>query len=320
MMAPRPMLMISATGDWTRNTLREEYPAMQHMYELYDKAAEVETIQIDAPHNYNAASREAMYSFFGKRIQNQTDPAKLTDQKFNLEKINDMLALQGRGMPANALDYDGVFAQWKRIALEQVESSNEAGQREHLMYAMGVEWPAQVLSEGDGQKLVLTRPGKGDRVPATWIPGTGTPALVVDEKGAEAGRHSPAVEALLRAKRPVLLIDAFQTGSAVAPRDRSHMYFLTFNLSDDANRVQDILTALAFLNAKQSGKAELVGLGNAAVWSLFAAAVAPADLKLNADLGGFEGRDEDFIRRLFVPGVQHAGGLKTAIRLTERYR
>src|SRR6185436_18562339 len=148
MMAPRPMLMISATGDWTRNTLREEFPAMQRMYELYDKAAEVETIQIDAPHNYNAASREATYRFFGKRIQNETDPAKLSDQEFNLEKINDMLALQGRVLPANALDYDGVFAQWKRIALEQVESSNEASQREHLMYALGVEWPVQVASEG----------------------------------------------------------------------------------------------------------------------------------------------------------------------------
>jgi hypothetical protein len=189
-----------------------------------------------------------------------------------------------------------------------------------MMYAMGVEWPSQVSSEADGQKLMLTRPGKGDRIPAVWIPGSGAPALVVHEKGAEAARHSPAVEQLLRAKRPVLLIDAFQTGSAVAPRDRSHMYFLTFNLSDDANRVQDILTALAFLNAKQSGKVDLIGLGNAAVWSLFAAAVAPTELKLDADLGGFEGRDEDFIRRFFVPGVQHAGGLKTAIRLTERYR
>jgi dienelactone hydrolase len=320
MMAPRPMLMISATGDWTRNTLREEYPAMQHMYELYDKAPEVEVIQVDAPHNYNAASREAMYRFFGKRIQNQTDATKLTDEKVNLEKINDMLALQGRALPANALDYDGVFAQWKRIALEQVAASDEAGQREHLMYAMGVEWPAQVSTEGEGQKLVLTRPGKGDRVPAIWIPGSGAPALVVNEKGAEAARRSPAVEAMLRAKRPVLLIDAFQTGSAIAPRDRSHVYFLTFNLSDDANRVQDILTALAFLNAKQPGKVELIGQGNAAVWSLFAAAVAPTELKLDADLAGFEGRDEDFIRRFFVPGVQHAGGLKTAVRLTERYR
>ena len=34
MMAPRPMLMVAATGDWTRNTPREEYPAMRAVYEL----------------------------------------------------------------------------------------------------------------------------------------------------------------------------------------------------------------------------------------------------------------------------------------------
>ena len=74
--APEPVVELPVQSDsgapstvlqyWTRNTLREEYPAMQRMYELYDKAAEVETIQIDAPHNYNAASREAMYRFFAE--------------------------------------------------------------------------------------------------------------------------------------------------------------------------------------------------------------------------------------------------------------
>ena len=53
-------------GDWTRNTPREEYPALKSIYELYDKAPLLEMVQIDAPHNYNRQSREAMYRFFGK--------------------------------------------------------------------------------------------------------------------------------------------------------------------------------------------------------------------------------------------------------------
>ena len=113
-----------------------------------------------------------------------------------------------------------------------------------------------------------------------------------------------------------MLIDAFQTGSAVAPRDRSHKYFLTFNRSDDANRVQDILTALQFL--KQSGHSDisLVGLDNAAVWATFAAAVAKMPVQLDAKLGDFRGDDEDFIKRFFVPGIQRAGGLQAALQLT----
>ncbi len=63
MMAPRPMLMVSATGDWTSETPRREYPAVRSIYELYDRASEVEMVQIAAPHNYNQASREAMYTF-----------------------------------------------------------------------------------------------------------------------------------------------------------------------------------------------------------------------------------------------------------------
>ena len=45
---------------------------MQRIYDQYDKVAEVEMVQIDAPHNYNAASREAVYRFFGKRIHNDS--------------------------------------------------------------------------------------------------------------------------------------------------------------------------------------------------------------------------------------------------------
>jgi hypothetical protein len=117
------------------------------------------------------------------------------------------------------------------------------------------------------------------------------------------------------------MIDAFQTGSAVAPRDRSVKNFLTFNKTDDANRVQDILTALAWLNTKladderRSSAPRLIGLGKAAIWCLFAAAVSRQPVDLQADLGGFTGTDQDFVDSFFVPGIQRAGGLRAARQL-----
>ena len=60
--APRPLLMVSATGDWTRNTPQEEFPAVRHIFELYGKAENVENVHIDAPHNYNQASRYDLLS------------------------------------------------------------------------------------------------------------------------------------------------------------------------------------------------------------------------------------------------------------------
>ena len=71
------------------------------------------------------------------------------------------------------------------------------------------------------------------------------------------------------------MIDAFQTGSAVAERNLDVKHFTTFNRTDSANRVQDILTAAAFLSRQISDGVEIVGLGDAAIWALFATALAP---------------------------------------------
>ncbi len=321
MTAPRPLLLVSATGDWTRNTPQEEFPAVRSIYALYGKPENVENVHIDAPHNYNQASREAVYRFFGKHILGETDARKLAERSIRVERLQDMLALHNRTLPPGALDYAGLFRWWREMARRQTAATRDpAALRERLQLAMAAEWPQQVAAETRGEQIVLSRPGKGDRVAGLLIPGAAPAALVVHPEGAEAARRSPAVAALLKARRTVLMIDAFQTGSAVAPRDRSHRHFLCFNQSDDAHRAQDILTALRFLQTRQPGRLELIGLDRAAVWALFAAAVAPADLKLTADLSGFGGSDEDFIAQFFVPGIQRAGGLEAALRLTAGMR
>ena len=42
------------------------------IYELYDQAANVESMYQDAPHNYNQVAREAVYGFFGKHVLGET--------------------------------------------------------------------------------------------------------------------------------------------------------------------------------------------------------------------------------------------------------
>jgi hypothetical protein len=142
--------------------------------------------------------------------------------------------------------------------------------------------------------------------------------LLVDADGVSAARQTAAFRELRAAGRPVLLIDAFQTGSAVAPRDRGMRNFPTFNASDDQCRVQDILTALAYLHAKNAESIELIGEKKAGIWAQFAAAVAPVSVKLRLEGTMFQGSDEEFLRDFAVPGIQRAGGLRAAVRLTER--
>ena len=74
--------MVAATGDWTRNTPREEYPAVKAVYDLFDKGDQVETVQFDAPHNYNRDSRVAVYQFFAKRVLNDPGWAQYTERPF----------------------------------------------------------------------------------------------------------------------------------------------------------------------------------------------------------------------------------------------
>jgi len=306
MFAPKPMLLVSATGDWTKNVPNEEFPAIQRIYSLYGKPENVEVIQIDAPHNFNQRSREGVYRFFAKRILGQSDSAAVAEKHPEIEMLQDMLALQGRTLPEHAVSYDGVYKQWQALNADQTAA------KERLQLAFGAQWPETVISEKTENGIVLSRPSVGDRVPGMLIEGRAPAALVIDPKGAAAARQSPEVATLLKQHRRVLLIDVFQTGSAAAPRNRSHEHFLAFNLSDDACRVQDVLTALAFLQKSQTEPVQLVGVGDAAVWSYFAAALAPKPLELRADVSNFSGKDDDFLRVLNVPGIQRAGGLDAA--------
>jgi dienelactone hydrolase len=315
LMAPRPMLMVSATGDWTKNTPAEEFPAVKRIYDLYGKGDQVETVQFNAPHNYHKESREAVYKFFAKQILNDPNAASYSEKPIRQEKLQDMMVFHGRALPENALNYEGVVEQWIRAAKRQNDTTKDPAEfRERLTLALGTYWPSKVEHEAVGDGLVLSS-GKGDRIPAIWIAGKGPATLVVHPDGAEAARKTEVAQKLIREGRPVLLIDAFQTGSAVAPRDRSHRYFLTFNRAEAAHRVQDVITAVAYLRQTGQSDITLVGLNKAAVWATFAAAMMPEPVKLEADLGSFRGQDEDFVRDFFVPGIQRAGGLDAALML-----
>jgi hypothetical protein len=330
MFAPKPMLLVSATGDWTKNVPKEEYQEIRKIYQLHGKPENVEVVQIDAPHNYNKESREAVYRFFGKQILGETDATKFKERNVPIESAPNLLVWYGRPMPANALTYDKLFAQWK-AASEVQQMDGVPDQR--MLLALGVEFPPRVMSDPAiaadppaaprrkkapaapiEQKIALGREGRGDRIPAIWIPGEGAPALVVHQDGAEAGRKSDVVAGLLKARRPVLLIDAFQTGAAKGMRDEKERHFLAFNRTDSQNRVQDVLTAISFLALMGKGPVEIHGVGDGALWATFAVGIAPPRLKvkLATPVKDFTGTDEEFIQRFFVPGIQRAGGWSLA--------
>jgi dienelactone hydrolase len=318
--APRPMLLVSSTHDWTRHTPVEEFPAIRRIYELYGSPDNVQNAHIDAEHNYNRQSRESVYRFLARNMHRDHPPAKLVDGEFTLPAEKDLLAFPKTGA-RDVGGYSDVFQMWKVAAVLQTQSNADtAAQREALRYALAADWPSRSEGVIDGKRIVLSRIGKGDRVTGYWTPGKGAPALVVHPGGSSSALRTRAVGRLMQSGRPLLIIEPFSSNPARMQRQRFDEYFLSYNRTEAADRVQDILTALAFLKAQSGGKPQLIGLGDAGIWCVFAAAIAPVAIDVVADLNGFGGSDEDFRERFFVPGIQRAGGLSAALRLVNRTR
>jgi dienelactone hydrolase len=347
--APRPLLLVSATGDWTRNMLKVEHPAIESIYKLFGAEDRVEAVQIDAPHNYNKASREAVYAWFGRWLLNTGDPGKLKEKSFSVEKLPELLVFYGVERPAGAVNPEQLTAYLIGSARSQLDSlkpgdnSGVKGFRKlmapALEHALAATLPAgadlEVLNEsrarGRGltvERFFLTRKNRGDRVPATlWIPARRSPdqlaTLVVAEDGAAglagATRDSPGelVSALLKTGQMVLSIDCFQAGEATSSRAVSVKYYTTYNRTDLANRVQDILTAVAYLrNRDDVIRVDLVGEGKAGLWCLLARGLAPEIGRTAVDVAGFDNVvDEGFLTELFSPGLRRVGDFHTAMAL-----
>jgi dienelactone hydrolase len=339
MMAPRPLLMVSATGDWTRNTPKEEFPAVQRIYRLLGAEQNVESVQIDQRHNYSKESREAVYAFFNARLLGGSGPVK--EQRFRVEQPPDLLALFDRDRPSNSVTMDEYTAARISEAQRNTEQlhphdGESLGRSRHsflerLTFSFLDERPAsdEIISEtseqlADGELLFLGRAGKGDRVPAIYLhapraASAAAPTLIVHPEGLKWVRErsqdgAGLVKGILNAGGDVLGIDAFQTGSAKAPRDRKKRAFTVYNQTDDANRVQDILTAIAYLQNRTGAKTvNLVGLGMGGIWSYFARALAGRGVNLAADLNLFAvDNDQEYLQKFFVPGLRKAGDFRAA--------
>jgi hypothetical protein len=115
----------------------------------------------------------------------------------------------------------------------------------------------------------------------------------------------------------VAAIDAFNTGSARVHRDTTDRFFTTYNRTDDANRVQDILTTLAWLKRQPGVRGvSLVGLERAGLWCLLAQALAPGLEAVVGDAAAFPtGSDEAYADRVFIPLLRSVGGFETALTL-----
>lgn len=344
LMAPRPMFMVAATGDWTGDTLKVEYPAIRSVYALYGAESNVSVCQQEADHNYNRASREAVYPWFGRFLLGDTDRSHFTEQPFEMGSADDLLAL--KKLPSDALDLDGLTRELMEMTRDQVDGFG-LGSRSSLARfvrtfgpgltrCLAVEPPAasDVAAEDRGStqladytvhKLVIGRKSLGDAIPALlFAPRTGhgkkQACLIAHSEGKAAliedDRPGSLVSELIARESVVLAIDCFLTGEADTVDERAKgQFFTTFYRTDSAERVQDLLTALAYLRSRtDSAEVNLVGLKNAGLWCLFARALDGGVRSAVIDMAHFDTDSDDaWLSDFFVPGIRRVGDIRAAI-------
>lgn len=356
--APRPQILIGATGDWTDLILDVEYPDVLSIYHLSGDEDKLTNFYQDAGHNYNQNGREAVYKWFGKWLLNETDADKLSEVDTPLETVEMLNVFDDENpRPDDALDQNAIvhgIIDRAKAMLEDLWPKDEKSLAEYCekmvpaladVLNVKVPEPAEVhaaiyphRSQGrikrdnfNAMSYVLSRSGVGDQIPATlYTPKDATGKKVVnlvvhpDGKAAMVdfgtGNPNSMVSAMLENDCMVLAIDAFLTGEHPSPfekpdRERESNYFSTFSAADEALRVQDIMTAVAYLQGREDvSSINLVGLGEAGLWCLLANTFVDGLSCTVVDAVGFDSRSEAaWVEHLNVPGILRAGGFDTAI-------
>ena len=319
--APRPLLLVSATGDWTRHTPDVEYPAVAEIYGLYgeDARARVGQVQFSAPHNYNRASREAVYGFFRRwlptddgspRVPSEDDipgPDPEVDLRVFARRAPPP-GPEGQSAVENVIGWYRTGATAELAACWPRDPAGVAAWRTALLPALratcGVSpvEPGAVDAVREGPVVWLSRRGAGERFALRRLE-----AAAEAEPEAAAGLEAP--DGARWAAFP------FGTGApapwGTAGRASGAPFFLCYNRADAALRAQDLLTAVAWLG----GRVRRLAAGAAgAVPAVLARAVAPeAVAHLELELGG-EWAEEDpeaawLVPGHYLPGVLRVGGL-----------
>ena len=348
LMAPRPLLMVSASGDWTRETPRVEFPAVQSVYRLLGAGHKAQTMQSMADHNYNRESREAVYAWFGRWLLGESDASQFSEKRFRLGSPSEFLVFFGRDLPESAVTEEEMLVSLKESHRRQIDELRPRDSEGHsrfrelmapaLQHALAVGYPdpgevvavpAPSPKPGASLEFHFGRAGRGDRVPAAlWFPRGKrrnlTATLLVHPEGKEALEAPGAswVRPLLARGHLVMSIDAFNTGAATARRDMSDPFFTTYNRTDVSNRVQDILTAIAYLESRPDvARVNLVGVGKGGLWSLLARALAPQLHRTLVDVANFSSEEDGaYLEHLYVPVLRRAGDFKTAAMLPSATR
>lgn len=315
LVAPRPLLLAGSTGDWTRDLLSVDDPAVRSIYALYGAEHRLERFFQDAPHNYNAAARHAAYQFFARHLLHQDmawqeQPVTLDAQSLRIYRDDEgpSAGIQGNGQMVQLLIEE------RQKAVDRMLATGQPGRsyiKEGLRFVLGLhEEPvsqrvSDVLAvEGYHVERGFLSTARGEQVPYCLVKRAGDKPqqamLLLHEQGkyeALARNHRPPKGTILMAVDLFLTGDYHQPGARAGRNAAGVRHFSSFNYSDDALMISDIYIACRFLRASFQSLT-IHGEGRTAQMLAMLAAFVP-EAAPYADTGD---------KQLFLPCVAALGG------------
>jgi len=318
--APRPLLLVSCTGDWTKNTPQVEYPAIRSVYELFGAGERVRCVQIEADHNYNRESREAVYAWFARWLLDRPEgEAAYREVPVQVERTEDLrVAPEGTSLPGLA----------DEVALENAWISRSEAQLASLypkrredvarfqeafrlpfqqMLGLKVPLPQDLRAEVRGgaedeaggvryrlHRLLLGEKDRGEAIPtlrlAPLASGGGAPVVMAHgdgkrawARGEDGGAVWERVAAWLGEGREVFFADPWLTGEYHDPARR-------------AGRTEDVKFFTTYNRTDAALRAQ--DLVTACVYAKGVTGAASVDLWARGDAGLWA-----LLARPFVPGL-----------------
>ncbi|MBN1669442.1 MAG: acetylxylan esterase [Kiritimatiellae bacterium] len=350
LIAPRPLLLLACTGDWTHHAREREYASLKKLYRLYGAERALACFYQDAPHNYNKPSREAVYAWMKRWLQDSRFRAARIPESEQPVPASDRLLVFKSAVPPrrNAIrSQKSLLNIWIRLHSEPDRAEDTAAAlclaippKRDLLIRGVTPRHARGARELGQNHVTYGRFSEDSTLSCHFVlPERGKRCFIVVRDWRELRQWRQAVRkpprhvaSRIRCGDGVLMPLLFAQGSTHPVRQRrlelegSYLY-TSFNKTAHMCQADDIVTT-AVMAATELGVAPpsltLVASGSVALPALLAWAALARRSAVGAfagDLGGLNLKDPaTWVRHAYFPLLLRAGGIKALGRLCGRRR